>query len=255
MGQFEVPVDTDTEKVTILQFGDLEYPSWYIPSAELSDGCGEDSRQFSGYVDVSSGTEIEFTSVQPGILEISLQNYELPSAGMLRTLRNKVPLSHCAVFSVKVTDQSLVFPIEGIITIGSVIKEPSTEPIEDNPILLNGNIHLIDKYTFTDEFYTVGPFQLVKGDLFTVKSQITQSSGFIHMNIDKKLSVSYRAKALSGYIKRYKTDPIEVRNGMLTRLYNDYALVIMWIIMGFVYRYFQYLLRVKVKALQKGSLL
>ncbi len=225
-------VTANVEQVSISPFINQTYPNWKFVRAVLHSDCGEESIVVSGQLYPDSNVYIEFLRVQNNELIINLDSDDSDSVGVFITEENKtIKLDDCASIRLSINyADSYVFPIEGQIKLGGDIKEGS----DNVPILYSGDVTIVDKALFTRDHYSVGPFELKMGDIFVVEDLVLKSAGFVQIDDEKGINVTYSSKGSKGFIKRYKTESIEIRNGFWTKIYNDPSLILLWFI-GFAF--------------------
>ncbi len=203
------------------------YPEWKLTDAALHPHCDKEEREVTGLLRIEEFTYIEFSRVLNGSLVITLENDDSDSVGVFTSNKNEIlELDDCV--AIRLNDLPYVFPIEGNIKLGGDIKESS----DNVPILYSGEVTVLDKTFFTRHFYLGEPFLLMMGDVFEIQDPKLQSSGFVHIgNLgedDKGIDVTYSSKGKRGYVKKYKTEPIEIQNSFWTKIYNDPSLILIW---------------------------
>lgn len=219
-----------TEKININSFDKIHYPKWLLNEATLYNDCDKASSMVSGLLTIDNGTTIEFLRIGAGKLQITLNSDEKDTVGKIEGLSES--LSDCVVleFTPEPND-SFTMAIDGIVKIGGEIKES----VVRTPILLGGKIHIADKAVLSQEYYLAEPYELTIGDMFSIKDQSVQSSGFVLINDAPGMKITYASKGSVGVIERYKTESISLKNSFWTKLYNDETIILLWILLGAFY--------------------
>ena len=208
------------------------YPEWKFNNAALYEDCSSDvekiHKNINGMLYLNANTYIEFVRIQKNELTINLDNETTDTTGtFVPNKGDPILLSDCTTISLVIKENdSYVFPIEGEIKLGGYIKEGA----DSVPILYDGEITVIDKAFVSRIYYSVGPFSLNMGDIFTVDNLDQKSSGFVQIDDDKGIKVTYSSKGRKGFITKYRTESIEIKNGFWSKLYNDQSLIILWFI-------------------------
>lgn len=229
-------VNATTEIVNVYSFEDVSYPLWSFDNVKLYQDCGSHTVTLSGELKISKGVEIEFRRVDSGFLHITLQSENLDSIGVIGSKQ----LSDCVVFELSLSPTtSFTLPIDGIIEIGGEIKEA----VSRMPILLEGRVHIADRAVLSQEYYLAEPRDLVIGDKFTIKDQTVQSSGFVFIDNNAGMKISYAGKGSTGVVERYKTENVHFKNSFWNKLYNDETVVFLWILLGVLYTTFKVIIR------------
>ncbi len=239
-------VSANVEQVSISPFVGQKYPNWKFDKAKLYPDCGEESIDVSGQLYPDSNAYIEFLRVQKGDLLINLDSEDSDSVGVFITEAGKsIKLEDCSSLKLSINNtdsHSHVFPIEGQIKLGGDIKEGS----DNVPILYSGDVTIVDKALITRDYYSVGPFKLKMGDIFVVEGLLLKSAGFVQIDGNKGINVTYSSKGRKGFIKKYKTESIEIRNGFWTKIYNDPSLVLLWFIGIGVFKVSKTIIRIQL---------
>jgi len=226
-------ISANVEKITVSPYiskknpdKKQEYPVWKFSNIDLYSDCSENKEKVSGYLSPAPDTYIELLRVQKGKFSIDLDNEVSDSSGIFRTTAGKkIILDDCASIRINVNENdSYILQVEGDIKIGGYIKESSVVV----PILYSGEISILDKAFVSQIFYKVGPYKLNMGDVFTTDGLDMKSSGFIQVDQDKGLKITYSSKGHKGYIKKYRTESVEIKNGFWNKLYNDQSLILLW---------------------------
>ncbi len=238
----------NVEKVSLSRYADQSLPDWRIDQAILHHDCGENSVEVSGghlYPDETA--YIDFQRLQTGELTINLDSEESDSVGtFVSDSQESILLDDCATLRLSVDQgKAYIFPLEGEIQLGGEIKEGSASL----PILNSGSVTIIDRAFVSRVFYTVGPFELSRGDVFVIEDLVLRSSGFLQVDTEEGMYVTYSSKGKRGFIKKYKTEPVEIRNGLWTKFYNDPSLILLWFIGIAIYTITRTVLRINMNNL------
>lgn len=219
-----------TEKINVSSFNQVHYPNWLLKEATLYNDCDESSSKVSGLLKIDNDTAIEFLRLGTGNLQITLITEDKDSVGEVEGYAEL--LSDCVVIEYKVkSNESFTMAIDGVVRIGGEIKESVTR----TPILLDGRIHIADKAVLSQEYYLSEPYELTVGDMFSIKEQTVQSSGFVLVNESPGMKITYASKGSLGVIDRYKTESIGLKNSFWTKLYNDETVILLWVLLGAFY--------------------
>lgn len=223
-------VSAVTEKIEVRSFKDVRFPSWLLNKAILHDGCDVEAVEVSGLLTINSTATIEFLRVGKGDLLITLYSDESKSVGKLEGNAGK--LSDCVIIQLLLAgSRTFTMPIDGNIEIGGEVKEA----VERVPVLLDGQIYIADKGILSQEYYVSSPQELSLGDKFSIQDQITQSSGFVLINDNPGMKVTFAGKGSVGVIERYKTENITLKNSFWTKLFNDETVVLLWVLLVALY--------------------
>jgi len=234
-------VNAKTEIVSISPFENVRYSNLDLQNAKITTTeCETDVVEFSGEFKFNkenkNDIDIEFRRVATGKLFITLSTEDYDSVGYI----DDTKLSDCVVIELTPTsDTSFTFPVDGTFVVGRSIKEGDSRM----PLLYSGEVHIADRGVLSQEYYLSEPYDLNIGDQFTIDQPTTQSSGFVFINTDPGLRVKYGGKGSVGNIKRYKIEPIKLKNHFWTKLYNDETIVILWILMGTLYTIIKIMIR------------
>lgn len=218
---FDIEVETDYLELS--SFNGVSYPRWEVSNAIFHDGCGEENRNLTGTIQFLNSSEMEFKVNSKRHLEITIVNDD--GVGNLLSNSKSTPLSDCVVLVFENTGQ-FVFPIDGVVSVGHEIV-PMTY---DATILKSGTVTVADKRIFSGEYYQNEPVTLSLGDKFLIKDPVSQSSGFVYFDKGGSMYVSYRVKGESGFIQRYKSETIVVRNSVWDKILKDDLLTFMWLL-------------------------
>jgi len=262
-------VSANVEQVTVSPYQDKddpnkkqEYPVFKFSNALLYSDCSESAEKVSGTLYPDSNSYIEFIRIQKGELIINIDSDSDSVGGFIHDPKNKQDkfedgeseeiekLTDCATVKISMNENdSFVFPIKGDIRLGGDIKHGS----EVVPILYSGKVSIIDKAYLSDVYYTVGPFDLEMGDVFRVEDAILSSSGFVQVDEEKGINVIYSSKGSMGYIKKYQTENIEIKNGFWTKIYNDQSLIVLWFLALFAFASCKASIRINLTKLEDLS--
>lgn len=225
-------VTAQVESLEVKPFNNQAKPDWYLSDVEIHQE-GLKKRTHTGTLFLAPESSFSITRIDSGNITVNIIHPDASTSAFL-DVNEEYELALEGHVSIVITidnNQSLVLPIEGEIYIGQMIKHGAVL----NPILLSGEVSIIDKTAFTGDFYSVGPTELKPGDSFNVSGLSTQNSGFIHINDQKGFLISYRAKGDEAHIFRYKSEPILVKNGIFTKIFHDQTLILFWffILLGF----------------------
>ncbi len=226
-------VSADVEQVSISPYDDQANPNLKFNNAVLYEDCGEKSINVSGTLYPHATVYIDFLRIQQKDLIINLDNEDNDSVGIfIEESGRKIILDDCATIQVSINDsESFVFPVQGKIKLGGNIKDDSNI----TPLLYNGEISIVDKTLLTRTYYSIGPFDLNMGDIFSVEDAIVKSSGFVQVDDEKGIKVTYSSKGRKAYIKKYRTENITIENGFWTKIYNDQSLIVLWFLGVFLF--------------------
>ena len=219
-----------TEKIEVSAYEKVQFPIWLLNSAVLYNGCDDTSSEASGQLVIYKDTAIEFLRIGSGNLYITLNSDELDSVGKIEGFPEL--LSDCIVLEfTHNSSKSFTMPIDGKVNIGGEVKES----VERMSVLLEGKIHIADKAVLSQEYYVSEPYELTFGDKFSIKDQTVQSSGFVLIDNNPGMKVTYASKGSVGVIERYKTESISLKNSFWTKLFNDETVILLWILLGALY--------------------
>ncbi|GHF94860.1 hypothetical protein [Thalassotalea marina] len=219
-----------TEKINVSSFNQIHYPNWLLKEATLYNDCDESSSKVSGLLKIYNDTSIEFLRLGTGNLQITLTTEDNDSVGEVEGYSEQ--LSDCVVVEYEVkSHESFTMAIDGVVKIGGEIKESVTR----TPILLDGKISIADKAVLSQEYYLSEPYELTVGDMFSIKDQTVQSSGFVLVNESPGMKITYASKGTIGVVDRYKTESIGLKNSFWTKLYNDETVILLWVLLGAFY--------------------
>lgn len=216
-------IDANSEYISITHFKNSLFPTWKINSAKLYNGCGDNPIPINGILSISNNATIEVTRIEQRNLHITLNTEDFEPTGNITTnLGEIVLLSDCAEIIILTNEQSYIFPIDGIITLGHQIAEHNSRP----PVLKSGQVYVADKRIIDGKYYQNKPFSLRTGDRFYIENPTTQASGFIYIDKKTGFDISYRVKGKHGIIQKYKSEPIIVINSVWDKIFNDDFLAI-----------------------------
>lgn len=243
---FNVSAITEEVKVTTW---DVPMSGWPVTGIVLSRSCQDkSSAPFTGVINLNPSVEITFTRIAHGELTVTMYSNANKSVGDLFDEEDEyiASLSNCAFFKILVTEdsvasgKSIVLPISGEIAAGNEIRFLTQNK---TPVLRNGKITILDRSFIIGENYSVGPFDLETGDSFDIQDSTVPSQGFILINEEPAINLVYRAEGLRGVIKRYKSEDYELRNSYWSKLYNDEALSLAWILIIILFNIIRIYLR------------
>jgi len=242
-------VSANVEQVSVSSYNNQEYPDLKFNNAILHEDCGEKKVHVSGALYPHPTTFIDFLRIQKKDLIINLDNEDGNSAGVfIEESGKKIILDDCASILVSVSEnESFVFPVQGKIKLGGNIKEGTS----NIPLLYSGEISIIDKALLTRIYYSVGPFDLNMGDVFNVEGAVVKSSGFVQVDDEKGIKITYSSKGSKGYIKKYRTESITIENGFWTKIYNDQSLFILWFVGGILFALCKARIRISLTRIEK----
>ena len=227
-------VSVKTELIEISPFPGIHYPKWAFDNVRLYDGCDEESENISGELTISNNATIEFRRIKKSDLEITLDAGDFDSAGILSAGDRTIELSDCVGLVMTVTEAtSLTLPIDGKISVGGDVKEG----LSRMPILIEGIVRIADKAVLSSEYYIAEKYILSMGTKFNIRSQSTQSSGFVFIDSTPAMKATYTGKGSVGLIERYKIEPISISNSFWTKLYNDETIIVLWLLLGALYTF------------------
>ncbi|MEP1385643.1 MAG: hypothetical protein ABJK64_17825 [Paraglaciecola sp.] len=209
------------------------FPPWMLENTMVHEDCEETLTTLSGALNIDPNTLIEFRRIDIKDLVISLVSEDSDSVGYI-TLNSgaKYPLSDCVGIRFEINDNtSYTFPFDGQIFIGNDIKEN----VSRSPILYEGVVKIADKALFSQEYYWADEKVLDIGDKFSIKNQSIQSSGFIFVNKEPGLKITYRGKGALGIISKYKSEDVVLKNSFWLKLYNDETIILLWLLLGAIY--------------------
>jgi hypothetical protein len=252
---FSVHANTELVQVSTQQ---VPMSRWYLDSVLVAASCPEDEgeklefHRFTGSIQLNAGVKIKFVRVGQGLLTVSLlkNNEDEPSPSRVGELFDEEDdlykeLGDCAVLEYDLGHKpeqidSIVLPITGEIIAGREIRFTTQSKI---PILLEGQVTILDRAIWTDENYNVGPYDLEPGDSFIVHDPIVASQGFVLVNDERAMTLVYRAQGLRGAIKRYQAEDYQIKNSFWSKLYHDDGLAITWIFILILFSFIRVYLR------------
>jgi len=99
--------------------------------------------------------------------------------------------------------------------------------------LLSGEVILYGKHTFfpNGSHYTTSPLALSIGDLVTIGAKGATTYGvltFQEQEGNNAMLISATSDSTMAFIKRYRTDELEITNGWSSRFFNDQGLTLVW---------------------------
>lgn len=237
-------VTAQSEVVSIEPFSNQKMPPWELEQAEIFDDCSDSIGKVSGVFEFTNQVFVEFQRIQTGSLEITLTTDELDTVGkVIKNDRSIIELSDCVVIRYgELEDRSYTFAFDGVVTVGSELKEAQLRA----PLLLSGSVSIADKGALSNEYYLADSHSFDTGDIFRITSPSTQSSGFIMVNEEPSMTVTYRGKGEYGSIERYKSESIVLNNSVWVKFFNDETLVIFWLLFVGLYTGIKTLIRFSI---------
>lgn len=226
-------VTATTEEIVIKPYAGNEYPLWELHDAEVFDNCDDVAISYSGYLQINNASQISLNRSGEQEIYVSLSNESKQSSAVLTTLENEnIKLNYCAYLKVKASAiQPITWPIDGKVTLGGEVKEG----LSPMPLLLEGSISIADKATMSQKYYIAEPVELNIGDQFYIQNPTTQASGFVYIDANPGMKVTYSGKGEFGVIQRYKSEAILLENGIWTKLFNDETLIVLWLLLVAMY--------------------
>ncbi|MBU1171445.1 MAG: hypothetical protein KKD44_17975 [Proteobacteria bacterium] len=234
---FNVSVITEEVRVKTQH---VPMSKWPVHEIQISRTCPDDLddiryETFSGTIEIHPDIEIILTRIAGGDLTVKLYDSEGKATATLFDEEEEPvgTLSDCAFFHVTDIEkraqagETIVLPVTGDIRVGHEIRFLNSYK---TPILYSGNVTILDKTFMFNDYYSVGPFPLEKGDSFTVMDQHVPSQGFISVNNEPAIQLVFRAKGSRGLIKRYQSEGYELHNGIWSKFYHDEALSATWML-------------------------
>ena len=232
-------VSAITEEVRIETHKDPMSP-WPVKNIRLSKTCPDEPadlrmEKFTGTIKLRADTVVTLTRIAEGDLSVKLLGKNEQPTGELFDLEDESVglLSDCAFFKIDNIDvrskqgETIVLPVTGDITTGRDIRFLTDHK---TPVLLSGNVTILDRTLLVNENYIVGPFELELGDAFVIKEPEVVSRGFVRVNTDPAIKLVFRAKGERALIKRYQSESFELVNSIWSKLYQDKALSIAWVL-------------------------
>ena len=228
-------VVASTEKVDITAYNNRDdeknpYPDLLLENIKLYNDCDDVASVVSGILVINKNSSIELVRVGTGKLFVTLNSDEEEPVGEIDGFSEG--LSDCVTLEFSPTSEmSFTIPIDGLVEIGGEVKESMVRM----PILREGTIHIADKAVLSQEYYLAEPYDLTIGDKFSIDGQSVQSSGFVLIDNNPGMKITYASKGSVGVIERYKTEKITLKNSFWTKLYNDETVVILWLLFVALY--------------------
>lgn len=232
-------VSAITEEVSIETHKEPMSP-WPVKDIQLSKSCPDEPadlkmEKFTGTIKLRAETVVTLTRIAEGDLSVKLLGKNQQPTGELFDLEDESVglLSDCAFFKIDNIDarskqgETIVLPVTGDITAGRDIRFLTNYK---TPVLLSGNVTILDKTLLVNENYSVGPFELELGDTFVIKKPEVVSRGFVRVNAEPAINLVFRAKGERALIKRYQSESFELVNSIWSKLYQDKALSIAWVL-------------------------
>jgi len=232
-------VTVTTEEVRVVTH-DVPMSRWPLNNIQLSKNCPDEENDilyetFSGVISINPSVQFILTRIATDSLTVKMRSLIKKSVGDLYDDEDDQigSLSDCAFFHVKniservKSGETIVLPITGDIIVGYEIRFLTHYK---TPVLRDGQITILDRRFITGENYSVGPFNLEIGDSFEIQKTSAPSQGFALIDTEPAINLVYRAKGLRGVIKRYQAEDYEIRNSFWSKLYNDEALSITWVL-------------------------
>ncbi|ETI59557.1 hypothetical protein [Marinomonas profundimaris] len=242
-------VDAKSEYISISPFEKARYPDWKLENVTVYDGCGGNSEILVGVLSINSVTTIELERIEKNDLSVTLNTPNFESTAKITSNAGlEKDLSDCATLVFDTSNQSYIFPIDGNVTLGHQISENSMRP----PVLKNGTVYVADKRILAEDYYQNTPFELRMGDRFIVRDAQTQASGFIFVDHQGDIDISYRVKGREGVVQKYKSEPIIVENNFWSKLVNDDLLAIFWLFIWALFGIIKSLLFLKYDVIKVG---
>jgi len=248
---FNVSAVTEEVKVVTRK---IPMSRWPVTNINLSRNCSEEGaksvlqHKFTGSISINDSVQITFTRIVFGDLKVTLFNSNNMSVGDLYDEEDEhvASLASCAFFYVTklserfASGETIVLPISGDISVGSDVRFLTHDKL---PVLRKGEVTILDRSFIIGENYSVGPFVLGTGDTFEVQDSNVSSQGFISLNEDAAIKLVFRAKGARGVIKRYQSEDYEIKNSYWSKLYNDEALSLAWVLIFILFNIIRVYLR------------
>lgn len=238
-------VTANSEIVTIDSYQDSAFVPWRLESAKRYAACGSETSSMSGELRIARDTSMYIERVGSGPLWITLSSDSLAPVGYLLTDSNeRIELSDCEAFELAASNtQSYTLPIDGIMTVGGEVKEASVR----EPILHKGSVTISDKGALSRQYYQTDPYPLELGDKFFIKEPSVQSSGFIYIDENPGINITYNGKGDVGVIQRYKSEDIMLKNSIWTKLAHDESLIFLWLFLVAAFSFLKFIIRVNIE--------
>lgn len=226
---FNVTAQTETLQVTT--YKNSQFPDWAMDDATIIDDVSDKTIDFTGTLTINEHSLIEIERFGDQETYISIESEKESAAKIYHNDGEIEILSNSIVIEIKKPAYAITLPLDGVITIGKSIKEG----MHSFPLLLSGVVSISDKAVVSREYYSTEPRQLKIGDIFQIHEATTQSSGFIRIENNHGILVTYSGKGKAGVISRYKSEPIYMENNIWSKLSNDDTLVIFWVSLIILY--------------------
>ena len=235
-------VTANTEIIEISPYDGTQYPDWAIQDAIVTDDESDEELDFSGTITIHKDSRIIVQRIAQNELYIIIESIENSSSKLFFESGEVRELGNSVLIALDVSDKPITLPIDGNITLGKNVREG----LASFPVLLNGVVSISDKALVSREYYSTEPHQLKMGDVFEIKKPKTQSSGFIRIQENHGLSLTYSGKGEAGVISRYKSEPILMQNNIWSKLSHDDSLVLFWISLLVIYAGIKIIIRINL---------
>lgn len=238
-------VTANSEIVTIKSYQNSIFVPWQLKSAKRYAACGSETSTVDGTLSIARDTSMFIERIGSDSLWITLSSETLdPVGGLINSAGQQIELSDCEAFELSVAENAgYTLPIDGVITLGGAVKEASIR----EPILLSGSVTISDKGALSRQYYQTEPYPLELGDKFFIQNPSVQSSGFIYVNDEPGIRVTFNGKGDVGVIQRYKSEDVVLKNSIWTKLANDETLLFLWLFLVAVFSLLKYIIRVNIE--------
>lgn len=236
-------VSARSEIVSVSPFPGAQYPDWKLKDASFSYG-DEEVKNASGTLSINSNSTVLFERVGVQNTYIAIEGKDKALVASLMSSDGRVyNFTEDVFITISSTDEKPVsFLFDGTISIGGGIEE-GKHPM---PILLSGKVDIADKAALSQEYYIASPYELKIGDMFSIDSPVTQSSGFLYIDDSPGMQITYSGKGKEAYIERYKSEPIKLKNSVWTKLINDQTLIFLWVFFVMLYTVIKVIIRLSL---------
>ncbi|MDH5546226.1 MAG: hypothetical protein OEZ43_11585 [Gammaproteobacteria bacterium] len=255
-------INAETELLVLQTYPNTNHAPWVLENANIVYGCDAEDEftNFNGVLELTPGVAAVFKRISYGDLNISLEFEDGKSVGNLydnsETLIKTLP----ACTYIKLKDfqkrankgQTSLFRLSGKVVLG---EELGDSIIAQQPLFKGGEVSFSEKKLGFNEYYSIGPYPLPVGAFVKVQKNTEMSfsdfdslgQGFVTINADEAMRVVYRETGESVIVQHYKSEPFEISNGIMKRLFSESGQAYLWAIALIVYGLIRILLRISLK--------
>ena len=216
--------------------------NWILENVTIREDIFTDSTdiKFSGSINIPLNSTVKIERISFGPVKLSFEKSNDDFSGVLfdsnreyfKTLTSNFEIYIDSIAQKANIGESIIFPLNGLKgRLGT--SEPVGNEVESIiPILRSGKVKLLNKSIFNSGLSVTGTFDLQLGDQFVINEPENKGFGFIVINEEPNLMISYNVIGNNGKINKLGGSQRDISSSVFSKIINDKFLSLISIVLA-----------------------